>query len=157
MARFFKHSNLCILRRIGGTPEPHVREDAIIAVELRWPKLFTIDGNNSFTLFAGRLSQQLFQPPAEIGDDGGSDDCDFVPAALGSRHKKYCLKMLGSSVEPDLLETIKKVFARSSLSSDALICTGSVESRTCSRGKPSILPNVIANTSGARLEPPMPS
>src|SRR5213075_2128681 len=53
-----------------------------------------------------------------------------------------------SSVEPDLLETIKKVFARSSLSSDALICTGSVESRTCSRGKPSILPNVIANTSG---------
>src|SRR5207249_4442567 len=66
MARFFKHSNLCILRRIGGTPEPHVREDAIIAVELRWPKLFTIDGNNSFTLFAGRLSQQLFQPRAEI-------------------------------------------------------------------------------------------
>ena len=39
----------------------------------------------------------------------------------------------------------------------ALICAGSVESRTCSSGKPSILPKVMRRTSGHRLEPPMPS
>ena len=31
------------------------------------------------------------------------------------RSKKYCLKMFGSSVEPDLLETMNSVFFRSTL------------------------------------------
>ncbi len=46
--------------------------------------------------------------------------------------------MLGSSVPPDLLETIKSVLARSTLFSTLLICAGSVESRTCRRGKPGV-------------------
>src|SRR5712692_4474369 len=65
--------------------------------------------------------------------------------------------MLGSSVLPDLLETMKSVFARSTFFSTLLICAGSVESSMCRRGKPGVCPKVSANTSGQRLDPPMPS
>src|SRR5579863_7229319 len=81
----------------------------------------------------------------------------FSPTAFLTRSKKYCLKMLGSRVLPDLLETMQRVFLRSSFFSRVLIWTGSVESRTCSSGKPVILPKVMRRTSGQRLEPPMPS
>ena len=37
------------------------------------------------------------------------------PTSCSIRSKKYCLKMLGSSVEPDLLETMNSVFFRSTL------------------------------------------
>src|SRR5215471_13647682 len=80
-----------------------------------------------------------------------------APTFAFTRSKKYCLKMLGSSVLPDLLETMHSVFLRSSFFSSALICTGSVESRTCISGKPLILPKVIRKTSGQRLDPPIPS
>src|SRR6185503_3423712 len=73
------------------------------------------------------------------------------------RSKKYCLKMLGSSVDPDLLETIKRVvfsWMRLSTSSN---CAGSVESSTCSSGNPSCLPKESACTSGHKLDPPIPS
>src|SRR6266481_2934951 len=65
--------------------------------------------------------------------------------------------MLGSSVLPDLLETMQIVLLRSTFASMALICAGSVESRTCSSGNPLILPKVICRTSGQRLEPPIPN
>jgi len=64
--------------------------------------------------------------------------------------------MLGSSVPPDLLETINSVFFSSIFASMALICAGSVESRTCNSGNPSIFPKVSRSTSGQRLEPPNP-
>ena len=63
-----------------------------------------------------------------------------LPTAWRTRSKKYCLKMFGSSVEPDLLDTIKRDFLRSSLLSSARMCAGSVESRTWSAGNPSIVP-----------------
>jgi hypothetical protein len=65
--------------------------------------------------------------------------------------------MLGSSVEPDLLETMKSVLFRSTLFSKAFTWAGSVESRTCSSGKPLTFPKVILITSGQRLDPPMPN
>src|SRR6266576_1627860 len=65
--------------------------------------------------------------------------------------------MFGSSVLPDLLETIKRVLPRSIFPSVCLICAGSVESSTCNRGKPCCWPKVSARTSGQRLDPPMPS
>ncbi len=60
-----------------------------------------------------------------------------APTASGMRSKKYCSKMFGSSVVPDLLETMKRVRARSILRSRGLTCAGSVESRMCSSGWPS--------------------
>src|SRR5713101_6694720 len=80
----------------------------------------------------------------------------FSPTLAFTRSKKYCLKILGSRVLPDLLETMQRVLRRSSFFSRALICAGSVESRTCISGKPAILPKVRRRTSGQRLEPPMP-
>src|SRR5919108_2333522 len=65
--------------------------------------------------------------------------------------------MLGSSVLPDLLETMHSVLFRSSFASIDLICTGSVESSTCRSGKPLIFPKVLHSTSGQRLDPPIPS
>src|ERR1041385_1727496 len=79
------------------------------------------------------------------------------PSASCARAKKYCLKMLGSSVEPDLLATMKSVRLRSTWLSMDLICAGSVESSTCSSGWPACWPKVIFSTSGQRLEPPIPS
>ncbi len=81
----------------------------------------------------------------------------FSPTAFFTRSKKYCLKIFGSSVLPDLLDTMQSVFLRSSFFSMALICVGSVESSTCSSGKPAIFPNVMRSTSGHKLDPPMPS
>src|SRR5438552_14912781 len=79
------------------------------------------------------------------------------PSAALARSQKYCLKMLGSSVLPDLLETINSVRSRSIVLSRRRIWAGSVESRTCKRGKPELAPKLCASTSGPRLEPPMPS
>ncbi len=64
--------------------------------------------------------------------------------------------MFGSSVLPDLLETMKIVFARSSFASRALTCAGSVESRTRNSGYPGMFPKVSFRTSTQRLDPPMP-
>ena len=47
-----------------------------------------------------------------------------APTVCFTRSKKYCLKMLGSSVVPDLLETMNNVFARLILFSNALTCAG---------------------------------
>ena len=79
-----------------------------------------------------------------------------APKTRFTRSKKYCLKMLGSRVLPDLLDTMNSVFAKSTLFSKALTCAGSVESSTCNSGKPAILPKVFVKTSGPRLDPPMP-
>src|SRR5579862_2478651 len=80
-----------------------------------------------------------------------------APTVCLVRSKKYCLKMLGSSVEPDLLETIKIVFAGLICESKDLTWAGSVESRTCNFGYPLPDPYVFSRTSGQRLDPPMPS
>ena len=52
---------------------------------------------------------------AGIGDGDEVAAALPAPLAFSARSKKYCLKMLGSSVEPDLLETMNSVFARSIL------------------------------------------
>src|SRR5258707_1905108 len=78
------------------------------------------------------------------------------PTICRARSKKYCLKMFGSSVVPDLLETMNRVLARSMLFSIDLIRAGSVESSTCSSGNPGILPNDSRMTSGHKLDPPIP-
>ena len=80
-----------------------------------------------------------------------------APTACFVRSKKYCLKMLGSRVLPDLLETMKSALAISILFSNVFTCAGSVESSTCRSGYPAILPNVMRRTSGHKLDPPMPS
>ena len=58
-----------------------------------------------------------------------------APTVCFVRSKKYCLKMFGSSVLPDLLETMNSVFAMSIWCSNAFTCAGSVESSTCRVGK----------------------
>ncbi len=78
------------------------------------------------------------------------------PIFCFTRSKKYCLKIFGSRVAPDLLETKNRVWDRSILFSKVLICAGSVESRTCRSGKPAMWPNERRSTSGQRLEPPIP-
>ena len=65
--------------------------------------------------------------------------------------------MLGSRVEPDLLETMNSVFARSTLRSTAWTCAGSVESSTCSSGKPGdlaegLLPDLGAQAGAAHAQ-----
>ncbi len=76
---------------------------------------------------------------------------------LRTRSKKYALKMLGSRVEPDLLETMNRVFARSSWPPWRRICRRDRWSPgRGARGNPAILPKVSFQTSGHRLEPPIP-
>src|SRR5215469_12944757 len=79
-----------------------------------------------------------------------------APTAFSISAKKYCLRMFGSRVEPDLLATTASVFVRSTLSRVAFTCAGSVESTMCSTGYPLCGPKVTPRTSGQRLEPPMP-
>ena len=63
---------------------------------------------------------------------------------------------LGSTVEPDLLDTMNRVVAMSRLSSVFSITSGSVVSSTVREGWPSALGNILLKTSGQRLDPPMP-
>ena len=67
------------------------------------------------------------------------------------------MKMLGSSVLPDLEETMNSVLPISTACSIALICAGSVLSSMWKRGQLACRPNVLPNTSGPRLDPPIPS
>ena len=62
-----------------------------------------------------------------------------------------------STVPPDLVETMKSVRFRSRRSARARTAPGSVLSRTARSRKPSALPKTLRKTSGARLEPPIPS
>src|SRR3954462_9029377 len=65
--------------------------------------------------------------------------------------------MFGSSVLPDLLDTMNSVRGRSTESAMRRTCAGSVESTIRNRGKPGLVPKLSARTSAQRLEPPMPS
>ena len=80
-----------------------------------------------------------------------------APTARRISSKKNCLRMFGSSVEPDLLATTTKVSPRFTSSHAAFTCAGSVESTMRSSGNPGRWPKVLASTSGHKLEPPMPS
>ena len=78
------------------------------------------------------------------------------PMACFTRSKKYCLKMFGSRVVPDLDDTTNSVRPRSTCASHPRTWAGSVESSTESSGQPGSVPNVMRRTSGQRLEPPIP-
>ncbi len=84
------------------------------------------------------------------------DPASCAPTAASTRAKKYCFSTSGSSVLPDLLDTMNSVRAGSILLSMVRICAGSVELRTRSSGLPGCRPKVSARTSGPRLDPPMP-
>src|SRR5262249_29980191 len=103
------------------------------------------------------LLRDLLQLRTRVGNGDKLRSCLSLFAVFCTRSKKYCLKMLGSCVLPDLLETMNRVLARSSLASVALICAGSVESSTSISGWPNCLPKVTSNTSGQGLDPPMPN
>ncbi len=57
-----------------------------------------------------------------------------APTSCLARSKKYRMKMFGSRVLPDLLDTMKSVLATSIFRSIARIWPGSVESSTKSSG-----------------------
>ena len=79
------------------------------------------------------------------------------PTASRTRSRKYRLSTSGSSVEPDLLDTKKSVRARSiaRLGRAHLGRIGRVEH--VQPRVAAVAPKVFASTSGARLDPPMPS
>ena len=64
------------------------------------------------------------------------DPTSLAPTARFAHSKKYCFKIFGSSVLPDLLDTMKSVRAGSIVLSIVRICAGSVESSTSSSGRP---------------------
>ena len=71
--------------------------------------------------------------------------------------EEILLENFGSSVVPDLLETMNRVFARSILFSNALTCAGIGGIEHVQFGKAGNLAESHRSTSGQRLEPPMPS
>ena len=75
----------------------------------------------------------------------------------GWRARNDASSALGSIVPPDLEETMKSVVATSIAPATASISSGSVESSTCSRNAPAAGGAERRNTSGARLDPPIPS
>ena len=65
--------------------------------------------------------------------------------------------MLGSSVLPDLLAKMTSVWSGSIARSTVLMRAGSMESSTCSSGKPDTRPKVRASASAPSTVPPIPS
>ena len=101
--------------------------------------------------------RDLLHLRAGIGD-GDEAVADFLVAdLLATRSKKYCLKMLGSSVLPDLLETMKRVFCRSSFASKRFDLRGIGGIEHVQLGEALDLAEGEAQDFGQRLEPPMPS
>ena len=66
----------------GSLVEPDIDKHAILAVDLWRPQRFGINGNEASAQLPGRLRKQLFEPSAEIGDAGRSDNGDLVAAGL---------------------------------------------------------------------------
>ena len=89
---------------------------------------------------AGSLSRlaRLLQRRARIGDGDEMPPALSAPTAASTRAKKYASRMLGSSVVPDLLETMNSVRAGSISASTRAICSGSVELSTSSFGMPGL-------------------
>ena len=79
------------------------------------------------------------------------------PTTPRIRSKKCCLRMFGSSVLPDLLARMTSVWSGSIARSTAWMRAGSMESSTCSSGKPDTRPKVRARASAPSTVPPMPS
>ncbi len=73
-----------------------------------------------------------------------------APTVCFTRSKKYCLKMLGSSVLPDLLETMNKRLRQIDFVLERLDLRriGGIEH--VQSGKPAILPKVISQHFGAQ-------
>ena len=105
---------------------------------------------------AARLARRSSEEPGSVTATKCSPAFS-LPRTAPTRSKKYSMKMLGSSVLPDLEETINSVLPRSTARSIALICAGSVLSSMWKRGQPDCGPKAAPKTSGPRLEPPMPS
>ena len=102
--------------------------------------------------------RDLFERRAGIGDR----DEMLAPrpprrAPPSHASKKYCLKMLGSSVVPDLLDTMNSVLFEIDRALERLDLRRVGRIEDMQRGKPGLRPNVSASTSGPRLDPPMPS
>ena len=77
-----------------------------------------------------------------------------TPASL-MRRRASAANTFGSMVEPDLLAITKSDDSGRAMA--ARTASGSTESNTVNRGKPEATPMTARSTSGARLEPPMPS
>ena len=75
----------------------------------------------------------------------------------GASSQKWARWLRVSVVVPDLLATMNSVRGSSSERVTRSIVAGCVVSSTISSSAPSAAPNVVANTSGASEEPPIPS
>src|SRR6185312_146091 len=74
--------HLCVLVGINAALQPDVYKQAILPIDLRNAELLAIDGDDAFSFFAGRFSQQLLEPRTQIGNARRSNQGDLVFARV---------------------------------------------------------------------------
>ncbi len=99
----------------------------------------------------------VVQRGAGVGDGDEVAPRLAVAQALADAVVEVGVKQAVSVVPPDLLDTMNRVRSRSRAASVARTAAGSVESQMRRWSAPSAGAKVRLSTSGARLEPPMPS
>jgi len=83
MPGFFESGDRGIHRAVVFFGEAQIGEDAIVAVDCWLADFFAIDGDDALANLTGGFGDELFEPGAEIGDAGGSENGDFVAALIG--------------------------------------------------------------------------
>src|SRR4029077_17322428 len=80
---FFESGDSGVHRAVVFLGEAQRGEDAIVAVDGGLADFLAVYGDDALANFAGGFGDELFEPGAEIGDAGGSEDGDFVAAVVG--------------------------------------------------------------------------
>src|ERR1019366_6737718 len=85
MAGLFKSCNLGILCGVWGGFEARIRENAVVAIDVRRAECFAIYRNDALAEFAGGFGDELLEPRSQVGDAGRGDERDFVTAKFCRR------------------------------------------------------------------------
>ena len=85
LAGFFERVDGGVLLGIGRGAQAQIDEDAIISVNIGRADFLAVNGNQALAFLAGGFGEKLFEPRAEIGNAGRSEDRDFVAAGLLER------------------------------------------------------------------------
>ena len=64
----FERGDGVVLRGIGLGRQPHIDEQAVLAVDLGVPERLGVDWHEPLAELSGRLREKLLEPGAEIGD-----------------------------------------------------------------------------------------
>jgi hypothetical protein len=96
VAGAFNLGHSLVLLGIRLARQPHINEQAVLAIDLRRPERLGFDRYQSFAALSGRFRQQLFRAMrAEIRNSGRGDGGDLIPARFSQHGPEHDARIVG--------------------------------------------------------------